>query len=290
MAQETETINDVISQISEKTKKNFGFSYNVVNSEKHKTYFKTTLAFFKEDHIRDVNNIIEKLSRKTNKFLLIDGENTFFNFSLNDKLLIADVLKGYLEKNVFIIIFCQTHSIKNSGRFEGLQNFLNNYLHSFGNLYVFCKLDTPILTSYYDYFNLKELDHAPIIPDQSEIDDILLVYCFKKLTEGYNKTVYIKSKDNFDWLENGLKNKIRQAKIIAPIDIINIRKKEQHDKQRHERQKTKSRSRTRTRSRTRSRNRSRSKTGSRTTSNKAKAKAKAKRKKKRKTKKQLKKR
>jgi len=280
MTQETETIQDVISQISEKTKERFGFSYNVVNSKKSKTYFKTTLAFFKEDHIRDVNNVIEKLSTKTNKFLLIDGENTFFNFSLNDKLLIADVLKGYLEKNVFIIIFCQTHSIKNAGRFEGLQNFLNNYLHGFGNLYVFCKLDTPILTSYYDHFNLKELDHAPIIPDQSEIDDILLVYCFKKLTEGYNKTVYIKSKDNFDWLENGLKNKIRQAKIIAPIDIINIRKKEQHDKQRHERQKTKSRSRSRSRSKSKTKSKTKSRTGSSSISNKGKGKGKRKTKKK----------
>lgn len=279
MTQETETINDVIFQISEKTKKNFGFSYNVVNSGKDKTYFERTLAFFKDkDHIRDVNNVIKKLSTKTNKFLLIDGENTFFNFSLNDKLLIADVLKGYLEKNVFIIIFCQTHSIKNAGRFEGLQNFLNNYLHSFGNLYIFCKLDTPILTLYYDHFNLKQLDHAPIIPDQSEIDDILLVYCFKKLTEGYNKTVYIKSKDNFDWLDDGLKNKIRQAKIIAPIDIINIRKKEQHDKQRHERQPPNARS--------RSRSRSKSRSGSTSTSNKAKGK----RKKLKKTKKQPKKR
>jgi len=285
MTQETETINDVIFQISEKTKKNFGFSYNVVNSGKDKTYFERTLAFFKDkDHIRDVNNVIEKLSTKTNKFLLIDGENTFFNFSLKDKLLIADVLKGYLEKNVFIIIFCQTHSIKNAGRFEGLQNFLNNYLHSFGNLYIFCKLDTPILTLYYDHFNLKELDHAPIIPDQSEIDDILLVYCFKKLTEGYNKTVYIKSKDNFDWLDDGLKNKIRQAKIISPIDIINIRKKEQHDKQRHERQTPKSRS--RSRSRSRSKSKSKSRPGSTSNSNKAKGK----RKKLKKTKKQPKKR
>lgn len=223
MTRETETIKDVISQISEKTKKNFGFSYNVENSRKDKTYFERTLAFFKnKDHIEDVNNIINNLDQKSNRFLLIDGENIFFNFSskISDKLLIADLLEDYLKKNVFIIIFCQEHSILENGRFRGLQNFLNTYLYGFSNLYVFCKLDNNILTEHYKH-NLQDIDHAPKISDQSEIDDILLVHCFNKLTKNNDNKVYIKTNDGFDWLDNELKTKIEQARIIAPIDIGN---------------------------------------------------------------------
>ena len=104
MAEETETTKDIISQISEETKKNFGFSYNVENTKKSKEYFQTTLEFLEnKDYIADINSIIHKLSTKSNRFLLIDGENTFFNFDSNyeDRLIIADILKDYLEKHVF---------------------------------------------------------------------------------------------------------------------------------------------------------------------------------------------
>lgn len=226
MTQKTERIKQVISQISEKTIQNFEFSYNTEPKNKNINYFERTLAFFgNKDHIDDVNNIIDKLDQKSNRFLLIDGENVFFNFSSNiyDKLLIADLLEDYLKKNVFIIIFCQEHSILENGRFRGLQNFLNTYLYGFSNLYVFCKLDNEILTEHYQR-NLQDIDHAPIIPDQSEIDDFLLVHCFNKLSKNNDNKVYIKSNDGFDWLNSNraLLKSIQKAKIPSSYDIPDI--------------------------------------------------------------------
>ena len=70
MTQETETIKDVISQISEKTKKNFGFSYNTEPKNKNEDYFRRTLAFLnKNDTIADVKNVIDQLSNKSTRFL-----------------------------------------------------------------------------------------------------------------------------------------------------------------------------------------------------------------------------
>ena len=138
-----------------------------------------------------------------------------------------DILKEYLKKKIFVIIFCQNHSVDTvtgnttQGRFKALRDFLLEDLYGFSDLFIFCNLKQ---TDYSDYNNVYSLpDNAPGIPDQSEIDDILLVHCFNKLKND-GKEVYVKTNDNFDWLNSNiaLLNSIQRAKIPSSYDISDI--------------------------------------------------------------------
>lgn len=231
MAQETETIKDVIFQISKLTEKNFGFSYNTEPKNKDEAYFRRTLAFLnQEDTIADVKNVINELSKKSTRFLLIDGENTFFNYTSSDRdrFIMLDILKEYLKKGIFIIIFCQNHSVHKvtgntgQGRFKALRDFLLEDLYGFSDLFVFCNLKKTDYTHYNPLYDLP--DNAPGIPNQSEIDDILLVHCFNKLKND-GKEVYVKTNDNFDWLNSNidLLISIQKANIPSSYDIPDIR-------------------------------------------------------------------
>jgi hypothetical protein len=217
------TSNDIISQINLKLEHYFGFSYVPIDSSKDLQYYNTTLNFLNNnDYMKDVIKLIENISILHNRFLLIDGENIFFNFTSSavDRSVISDILDNYLERGIYIIIFCQEHSVKDitgittSGRFRNIGGMLKNKK----NVFVFCSTND----NKGKKVNLfPSIDFAPPIPDKSEIDDMLLVYCFKTLKDK-NKEVYIRSNDDMNWLnmyDIDLKQKLQDARILSSDDI-----------------------------------------------------------------------
>ena len=95
-----QTSNDIISQINLQLEDYFGFSYVPIDRSKSQNYYKSILNFLKNnDYMQDVIKLIEYISSLHNRFLLIDGENIFFNFTSSafDRSVISDILDKYLE-------------------------------------------------------------------------------------------------------------------------------------------------------------------------------------------------
>jgi len=176
-------------------------NYDPRHLDKDLAYYKRTLDFFNPDRINDVVLAYKELAKKKTlnggdyTYILIDGENIFHNMDPDEiGLILIDLIAKY--NFPYIVIFCQTHSINANKRLYGLQIFLLNNPN----------IDITIFTDDSNHSKLQLLGHKntllelpPVVPSQTECDDILLMACYAYLKQ-YGKTnVLVLTGDNMRW-------------------------------------------------------------------------------------------
>ena len=169
-------------------------NYNPHYLDKSVAYYQRTLDFFDVETIEKVKQAYIELARKNNKFLLIDGENIFYKMNPNQ---IMDIIyELYYNYNYpYIVIFCQAHSISKGKKLYDLQQFLDANRD----------FDIRIFTDdlYYTKFKSHhpppyQFEQPPLVPSETECDDILLIACYSYLRSQY-KDVKVLSGDNMRW-------------------------------------------------------------------------------------------
>lgn len=169
--------------------------------DKDLEYYKRTLKFFNPDTINDVVLAYKELAKKKTPkgrdytYILIDAENIFHKMGPEEiELILLDLIVKY--NYPCIVIFCQNHSINANKRLYGLQKFLLQNSNT----------DITIFTDDSDHSKLRLLGHQnsllevpPVVPSQTECDDILLMACYAYLKQ-YGKTnVLVLTGDNMRW-------------------------------------------------------------------------------------------
>ena len=163
------------------------------NSDKEdEGYHGRTLNYFKVNKKKYINEkILDKIETKAGNYdavILIDGENIHYNFNRKpnsrgeipylDKESMSDTFHQYIRAigdgyhidNVLFVIFSQNHA----------KNFYKQFCEE------------------YSHFNILFFTDPP---NQSEVDDILLVLAFKRLVlADININVYVRTNDNMAWL------------------------------------------------------------------------------------------
>lgn len=169
-------------------------NYNPRYLDKNLEYYQRTLYFFNHETIDKVKQAYEDLARKKNNFLLIDGENIFYR--INSNIIKEIILELYYNYNYpYIVIFCQVHSLNHGRNFYELQQFLD------ANRDYDIRIFTDDL--HYTKFNshhppLSQFEEPPLVPSETECDDILLIACYSYLKSQY-KDVKVLSGDNMRW-------------------------------------------------------------------------------------------
>lgn len=195
---------------------NFKIDYNADGSKPLEYYIKTK-EFFNKDIISDIKLAYERLaekktgSGKPHNYILIDGENIFYNEDPNhiDRFLLQLIVTYNYP---YIIIFCQEHSLHK--KLKNLNNFLINNPSCDINIFsdssdkiklkllgkkifdnpIDVKLDKKLQTT------LNEDDTPPSVPSKTECDDILFLICYEFLKRK-NMNVKVLTNDQMRWTE-----------------------------------------------------------------------------------------
>jgi len=240
---------DYLNELKDILKKVYGLDYHSDKTDNE--YHKKGYEFFNEPETKEnIDAAIELLSKKNENFILIDIENIYFHYTASptDKRLLAGILKPYLKK-YNIVLFCQKHSLENAnekvktdGRIKNLVDHLPRRLAK--KVYIFSgdkQYEKTLLGKVLNFGKkLKRFQEVQIIlkevPNQSEVDDILLVYVAKQLIEKEKQNIFIVSRDKFRWLAGNptLMNaitKIRKDSIgdqDISLDIPNNNTRKRH--------------------------------------------------------------
>lgn len=227
---------DYLTELKKKLKKDYDLDYH--SNKTDDAYHKKAYDFFSGPETKtNIDAAIKLLSKKNQNFILIDVENIYFHYtgSPTDKRQLAGILEPYLEK-YNIVLFCQKHSLENAnekvktdGRIKNLVDHLPKKLAK--KVYIFSgdkQYEKKLLGKVLNFaIRLKKSQEVQIfleeVPNQSEVDDILLVYVAKELIKRKKKNIFIVSRDKFNWLAGnpGLMRDIKKIRkdSIGDYDI-----------------------------------------------------------------------
>ncbi len=203
---------DYLKELKLLLKNDYDLYYD--SDKTYNAYHKKGYEFFSEPETKEnIDAAIKLLCKKNENFILIDIENIYFHYtgSPKDKRQLAGILKPYLKK-YNIVLFCQKHSLENAnekvktdGRIKNLVDHLpirlakKVYIFSGDKQYEKTMLGKVLNSG----IKLKKSQDLQIllkeVPNQSEVDDILLVYVAKELIKKEKKKIFIVSRDKFKW-------------------------------------------------------------------------------------------
>lgn len=147
-------------------------------------YYKNIEKFFiTNPGIFNVSNvIINQLKKEYTTFLLIDGENLLHRLKeYNGKPNITqadviDILEPYYPKNICIIIFCQQHNIRLGKPYYNIDQQKANA-------------------------KIQLFKYNNILPNQSEVDDIILMYFYISINTNSNYNAHVLTFDKNTWFD-----------------------------------------------------------------------------------------
>lgn len=147
-------------------------------------YYKNIENFFiTNPGIFNVSNvIINQLKKEYTTFLLIDGENLLHRLKeYNGKSNITqadviDILEPYYPKNICIIIFCQQHNIRVGKPYYNIDQQKANA-------------------------KIQLFKYNNILPNQSEVDDIILMYFYISINTNSNYNAHVLTFDKNSWFD-----------------------------------------------------------------------------------------